>query len=114
MKKIQFTTKAFALASVLLCAVLTSCQDDAGITSKILTGEEQKLPDELKGLKVYWVSTGYGSGVKVAILNGQINSTTYQVGKTNQSTIILNKQNSSLIEVRQILVENDSVIVCRK
>ena len=97
MKKLQFTTKAFAFASVLLCAVLTSCTD-AGVTSKILTGgEEQKLPDELKGLKVYWVSTGDGSGVNVAILNGLINSTTYHVGKTNQSTIILNKQNSSLI-----------------
>lgn len=113
MKKLQFTIKAFAFASVLLCAVLTSCQD-AGVTSKRLTGEEQNLPDELKGLKVYWVSTGNGRGVNVAILNGQINSTTYQVGKTKQSTIILNKQNGNLIEVRQILVENDSVIVCRK
>jgi len=114
MKKLKFTTKAFAFVSVLLCAVLTSCQQDAGVTSKSLTGEEQNLPDELKGLKVYWVSTGNGSGVNVAILNGQINSTTYQVGKTKQSTIILNKQNGNLIEVRQILVENDSVIVCRK
>ncbi len=111
--KISINRLAPAFASVLLCAVLTSCQD-AGVTSKSLTGEEQNLPDELKGLKVYWVSTGNGDGVNVAVLNGQINSTTYQVGKTKQSTIILNKQNGNLIEVRQILVENDSVIVCRK
>lgn len=42
-------TKIFA--SMLLCAALTSCHE-AGVTLKILTGEEQKLPDELKGLKV--------------------------------------------------------------
>lgn len=114
MKKLEFTTKAIAFAGVLLCVTLTSCQEDAGSAFKRLTGEEQNLPDELKGLKVYWVSTGKGGGVNVAILDGHINSTTYQVGKTIQSTIILNKQNGNLIEVSQILVENDSVIVCRK
>ena len=72
------------------------------------------LPDELKGLKVYSVSTGAGTYVKVAILDGQINSTTYSVDKVEESTIILNKQNGQIIEVSQVIMENDSLVVCRK
>lgn len=113
MKKFKISTVAAIAVYAMLAVVLTSCQD-AGVTSKKLTGEEQNLPDELKGLKVYWVSTGNGSGVNVAILNGEVNSTTYMQGKVQGSTIIINKQNGKLIEVSQILVENDSVIVCRK
>lgn len=90
-----------------------SCTDP-GDTVQKLTGNEEKLPNELKGLKVYYVSTGNGDGVKVAVLNGEVNSTTYKSGKTTQSVVIVNKQNGKLIEVRQVLVENDSVIVCRK
>lgn len=97
----------------ILLTALTSCED-TGVTKEKLTGSEQNLPDELKGLKVYWVSTGGGNGVNVAILDDQINSTTYNVGKTKQSTIILNKQTGNFIEVKEVLIENDSVIVCRK
>lgn len=106
--------KINALVGLLFAFIaLTSC-DSAGVVSKRLNGDEQDLPYELKGLKIYNVSTGGGNYVKVAVLNGEVNSTTYKVGKFSESTLIVNKQNNRLIEVSQILVENDSVIVCRK
>jgi hypothetical protein len=113
MKKFKFRTLAAIVVYAMLAVVFTSC-DDAGVTSKTLNGDEQNLPDELKGLKIYNVSTGGVGYVKVAVLDGKINSTTYQVGKVTESTVIVNRQNSKLIEVSQILVENDSIIVCRK
>jgi len=109
MKKI--TIKVITL--VLMCAILISCSN-AGVSSQELTGKEPDLPEELKGLKVYWVSTGRGSGINVAILNNQINSIMYPSGKTRRSVIILNKQDNNIIEVKYILSENDSVIVCKK
>ena len=108
MKKFKISTAVAGLAFV-----LTSC-NEAGVTSKIINGNEPQLPDELKGLKVYKVKHGVGNYVKVAILDGKINSTTYQVGKAVESTIIVNRQNGHLIEVSEVLIENDSIIVCRK
>jgi hypothetical protein len=113
MKKFKISTVAAIAVYAMLAVVFTSCED-AGVTSKRLNGDEQNLPDELKGLKIYNVSTGGGNYVKVAVLDDKINSTTYQVGKVSESIVIVNKQNGKLIEVSQILVENDSVIVCRK
>jgi hypothetical protein len=110
MKKFKIVSVALLMMSMIS---LSSCTE-SGISTQKLNGNEQNLPDELKGLKVYWVSTGNGGGVNVAILNGQVNSTTYNVGKVITSTIILNKQNGKLIEVSNILIENDSLIVCRK
>lgn len=92
---------------------LTSCSD-AGTTQLQLNGNESNLPDELKGLKVYSVATDGGHYVQVAVLDNQINSTTYKVGKQNQSLVIINKGDNKLIEVSSILMENDSLIICRK
>ena len=92
---------------------LTSCADP-GTTQLRLNGNEANLPDELKGLKIYSVATDGGHYVKVAILNNQINSTTYTVGKHTQSLILVNKQDGKLIEVSSVLMENDSLIICRK
>ena len=117
MKKFKISTVAIFVHvlffGAMLSVIFTSC-NDAGVTSKRLNGNEQNLPDELKGLKIYDVSTGGLTSVKVAVLDGKINSTTYQSGKLTESTVIVNRQNGKLIEVSQILVENDSVIVCRK
>jgi len=92
---------------------LTSCADP-GTTQLRLNGNESNLPDELKGLKIYSVATDGGRYVKVAILNNQINSTTYTVGKHTQSLILVNKQDGKLIEVSSVLMENDSLIICKK
>lgn len=101
--------------SIIALAVigLTSCREP-GTTQIKLNGDEPNLPDELKGLKVYSVSDGNGSHVKVAILNNQINSTTYKVGKHTQSLLLVNKQDNKVIEVSSVLMENDSLIICRK
>lgn len=101
--------------SLLLLSLLTfsSCTDP-GVTSISLTGSESNLPDELKGLKVYSVSTKSGN-VQVALINDKINSTTYTVGKTTQTIIYLQKPTKdSLIKISQIVMENDSMILCRK
>jgi hypothetical protein len=102
-----------ALTFIILSLSLTSCEDP-GVTDQRLYGTEQNLPEELKGLKVYRVSTGSGDYIKVAILNGEVNSTTYKVGKHTESTIIIDKEGGKIIEVSQVLMENDSLIVCRK
>lgn len=107
MKKIIF------LISSILLIFLSSC-DDPGETSLRLDGNESNLPEELKGLKVYSVSTGGGNYIKVAILDGKINSTTYREGKYDRSTIILGEEPNRVIQVNQILMENDSLIICRK
>ena len=97
-----------------LSVVMFSCIDE-GETFTHLNGNEQNLPPELKGLKVYWVYTDDGgSGVNVAVLNGEVNSLTYKSGKTQISTIMVDKQNNRIIEIKEILIENDSLIVCRK
>lgn len=93
--------------------LLLSCQD-AGETSLRLSGDEIKLPDELKGLKVYNVCIDNGNYVKVAILNNKINSTTYQVGKINESLLIIDKNSKRTINISNIISENDSIIVARK
>jgi hypothetical protein len=104
------------LTILILALTLTSCEDK-GLTRQTLTGDESTLPAELKGLKIYTVSTGEGNYVKVGILNNQAISTTYQSGKHQQSVILVNKENSTsdrTINVESIISENDSIIVIRK
>lgn len=49
--------KNFLIPIILIVSILlTSCQDK-GETSLYLSGKENTLPDELKGLKVYSVSS---------------------------------------------------------
>ena len=107
-------TRTFLL--ILLIALITVSCIKRGESIQRLDGSETNLPDELKGLKVYVVGTGDGEAVKVAILNGQINSATYTSGKTTQTTIILNKDryNERTIEADKILFENDEMILIKK
>lgn len=104
---------ALLIAVVSCCFILNSCSSE-GETSISLNGNESNLPPELKGLKVYTVSTSATGYVKVAILNGEINSTTYSKGKTTESTIIINQKTGKVYQVKDILIENDSIIVARK
>jgi hypothetical protein len=97
--------KIFAL---ILCLSFISCQE-VGKTSNVLTGQEQSLPNELKGLKIYNVSLGNDGYVKVAILDNNVMSLTETHNHETKSLLILNK-----IKVKEILIENDSIIVCRK
>ena len=96
-----------------LLLALMSCE--RGSTTMSLTGGESALPPELKGLKVYTVSTGI-SYVKVAVLNNQVNSVTYTEGKTTHTTIIINPNNGATrtIDCKEIISETDDIIVIRK
>lgn len=100
---------------ITLIITFTSCSDP-GSTRVTLSGNESTLPDELKGLKVYKVATDGLGYVKVAVINNQINSTTYMVGKTQETTLIINNQTTTpkVIQVKNIIMENDSLIICRK
>jgi hypothetical protein len=101
------------LTFLILLLTLTSCEDK-GVTRQTLTGDETNLPAELKGLKVYRVSCGEGEYVRVAVLNNQAVSTTYQDGKIQQSVILVNKETARTINVESIISENDSIIVIKK
>jgi len=103
------------ILTFLFCiALLTISCEDKGVTKQWLSGDESTLPQELKGLKVYTVSCGKGEYVRVGILNNQVISTTYQVGKTQQSIILVNKEVTRTINVESIISENDSIVVIKK
>jgi hypothetical protein len=104
MKKLLLTLGLFTL---LACS-------PQGTTTTQLTGDENTLPNELKGLKVYDVSLGGGNYVKVAVLNNNINSTTYREGKVDKTIIVVDKRNQKVINVEDIIMENDSLIICKK
>lgn len=111
MKKIL--TILILLLPYIIVLTLLSCEDK-GVTRQPLTGDETNLPAELKGLKVYTVSTGSGNYVKVGILNNQAISTTYKSGKHQQSVILVNKETPRTINVESVISENDSIIVIKK
>jgi hypothetical protein len=106
--------KTLVILMGLSLALLISCEDK-GITRESLVGNETQLPPELKGLKIYDVSIGSGSYVKVGILEDKIISTNYQVGKHRQSMIIVDKGGQERkIEFESIISENDSILVIKK
>jgi hypothetical protein len=100
------------LIFIFACFAFVSCEE-AGTTSKCLDGTELNLPDELKGLKVYSVSTDNGT-IKVAILDSTVNSATYAVGKSRESVIIVNRLEDSREIHGEIISETDSIIVIHK
>lgn len=101
---------------LLLFIGVTSCRE-SGETNQKLFGNEQNLPDELKGLKVYKVYTdNTGNYVKVGILDNKVNSLTYPVGKTQQTTIVIdpNTNKERTIIAKEILSETDEIILIKK
>ena len=105
--------KAFVILGALLLTLVISCQDP-GVSRRSLSGAEEALPEELKGLKVYDVSTGNGGWISVAVLDNQIVSNTYRSGKSTRSLIIVNGEKSRTIEAESIISENDSIVVIKK
>jgi hypothetical protein len=104
--------KKLILLIALVSLTFVSCE--RGSTSLNLNGTEQGLPPELKGLRVYTVQDGI-THVKVALFNGQVNSVTYPVGKTEETTIIINGGGTPrTIECKEIISETDEIIVIRK
>ena len=102
------------LILLVVAITLSSCYE-AGTTSTELIGNEQNLPEELKGLKIYTVSTGKLGSVKVGLLdNARTTSLTYSEGKYQESFILVEKNTGRSIPVGEIISENDSIIVCKK
>lgn len=110
MKKLNLIVLLFLLIGV------TSCSE-TGETKQKLFGNEQNLPNELKGLKVYKVYTDEsGNYVKVGVLENKINSLTYPVGKTQQTTIVINPNTNKerIIIAKEILSETNEIILIKK
>lgn len=103
---------------VVMAIVIASC-NTPGQSTQHLTGNEQNLPDELKGLKVYTVATGELNTIQIAVLKGQVIATQESDGEDVQNTAIIrtgNSVNSNTITVLKsaIILENDSIIIVRK
>lgn len=99
------------LFTPIIILLLASCSSN---TRQIYV-DQNGMPDELKGLKIYRVPYEGGlSSVKIGVLNNQVVSTTYQQGKHTETIIMVNQPSSKVINVSSILLENDSIIICRK
>lgn len=100
---------------IMLSLVLISSCGQGGDSVKYELVDE-KLPEQLKGLEIYQVRTSSIGYVNVGVINGKTTtSLTYQNGKTTETMILVdNDSDKRLIQVSEILVENDSIIVCRK
>lgn len=102
MKKLFLTIATITL--------LISCQKSGETFDKNL--DQSKLPQELKGLKVYSVSLGGTEWVKVGLLpNYTSTSYTYKSGKTTNSMIVFRGQE---IDSSRVVYENDSIVIIRK
>ena len=99
---------AFIIFAFILLFI--TCCEPVGTSNLVITGKEETLPDALMGLKVYKVATEYGY-IYVAV-NDKINSITYQNGDDTQTMIILD--DNKVIYAKQIIWENDSIIIIRK
>jgi hypothetical protein len=89
----------------------------AGTSEIKLTGSDNELPEEIKGLKVYNVSTGNGGSIKVALLDKKVNSVGYKEGKHQEDVITLIDESCNCetkYHSRDILLENDSIIIIKK
>jgi hypothetical protein len=104
--------KNMKLISIVIVSLLFlfGCKDK-GVSEVELSGFENNLPAELKGLRVYNVSTGNGGYIKVAILNNSPVVTKID----SHITIIMGKNvKDRIIYAKQIISETDSIIVIKK
>jgi hypothetical protein len=107
----NFKTMQGIFAVTLLSFGLVSC-DPAGTSRIRVTGNENELPQELKGLKVYSVSCGEGDYIKVAILNDKVVGTSYSESKYTEDIAII--QRDSVVPNEQVIFENDTIKIVRK
>lgn len=107
MRKITF------LLSILFIVFFTSCLDKGEVSPR-LTGDEN-LPEHLKGLKIDKVGIGGGNDIYVATIpNHQTISLSYVEGKTTENVVVILPDNERTIFAKEILMENDSMILIRK
>jgi hypothetical protein len=105
------------LAILFIVSIVTISCSDPGTTEIRVHGNEPALPEELKGLKIYSVSDGYGSRIKVAVFKGQVVGEEYRSGKYSYDAVNIYKQDGSISRgypESNILLENDSILILRK
>jgi hypothetical protein len=105
------------LVILFLLSIIASSCSDAGTTEIRVHGSETALPEELKGLRIYSVSDGYGSKIKVAVFKGQVVGEQYRNGKYSYDAVNIYKQDGEVSRgypESNILIENDSILVIRK
>ena len=105
--------KILIILTITSLSILSSC-NERGTTHERLTGHENSLPPELKGLKIYSVYAGYGDYVKVGVMNNKVIGNTYSHGKSEESIILVNQEITRTIEIETIISENDSILVIKK
>ena len=110
--------KYLALLPIILLGALLSCGAPGDSELILSDGIAQgKLPEELKGLKIYSVCIRDGQDVKIAVLDGKISTLSDFSGKTEKHTITLTKVeavDNYSIPIKEIISETDSIIVARK
>lgn len=111
--------KKLIMLSIVSAIVLTGCNNEKlGNTESRLDGTEQNLPEHLKGLTVDLVTVSKrGSFIYVATLpRYNTISMQYQSGKNTETVIVAipNESPQRIIQVKEIIMENDSMILVKK
>ena len=111
--------KKIIMLSIVSAIVLTGCNSGKkGDIESMLNGTEQNLPEHLNGLTVDLVTVSERRApIYVATLPGHNTiSMNYQLGKTSQSVIVAIPDESPqrIIQAREIIMENDSMILIKK
>lgn len=102
--------KRILIFTALLSMLAISC-GSPGSSKLRLHGDEDELPLELKGLKVYNVKLGDLDYIKVAVLNSKVVGTSYSEGKTMAYVGNVDLNN---IEKNSIVYEDDEFIIIKK
>ena len=98
------------LIALIAASFLLLC-DEPGTTSLQLKGDEEALPPELKGLKIYSVAyNNEGGYMMVAVLDRN------NVITSGNSIVLADNSgwNKREIEIKKIIMENDSMIIALK
>lgn len=104
------------LLATALATLLVGCDSSP---SQVPIAQENQLPPELKGLKIYAVETGsngMGRTIYVGYVpNKQTMSLEYSQDKTTESVIVVKDTASNkTIFAKSIIMENDSMVIVRK
>jgi len=98
------------LIALIAASFLLFC-DPPGTTVLEIRGDEEALPTELKGLKVYRVSyDNEGNSMMIAVLDRN------NMVTTGNSIVLVDNSgwDKREIEIKNIIMENDSMIIALK
>ena len=107
--------KIVRILSILVIVISMFSCGKAGDIRKYYV-DDSKLPIELQGLKVYTVCYADEQWIRIAVLNDKINSISHDEGTNNRTTVttVVVSSSNRIINAREIISENDSIIVIRK